>query len=57
MLQNQAEYAGLWVALDDGKLICSGDRAKQVLESAIAQGYKPVLVRVPEVTDVPFGGW
>ena len=52
------EYAGQWLALDGDQLIAAGSNAGAVLEEARSKGVlRPFLVHVPELDDVPFGGW
>lgn len=49
---------GLWVALDGGKLVASGTDGRKVYEKAKDKGCsKPLMVKVSDREDLPFGGW
>src|SRR5258708_16192813 len=53
-----SKYAGKWVALQGGELICSGIGAKEVRDEARAKGIlQPLVVRVPEEPDRLLAGW
>jgi len=58
LAQHSAEYAGAWVALDDGKLLARGCSAREVLDAAKLEGYyQPLIVHIPSEPPLPFGGW
>lgn len=51
-------YAGQWVALHGSRLIAHGMDAATVRAAARVAGVeRPLLIHVPEETDLPFGGW
>lgn len=56
--EHRIEYAGQWVALDGDRLIAAGKRASDIFAAADASGvHLPLIVRVNEGEDLPFGGW
>lgn len=56
--EHKAEYDGKFVVLDGDELIACGDDSKAVYEEARTKGYKsPLLKRVKNKEDLPFGGW
>jgi len=58
LANHQEEYRGHWVALEAGMLVSHGKRARDVLADAKARGFEqPLLVRIPDTPDLPFGGW
>lgn len=55
---HQTEYAGAWVALEGASLVAQGLSARQVLDTARSAGYEhPLVVHIPNQTELPFGGW
>ncbi len=57
--ENQEKYCGQWVAMDDDRLIASGQTAKEVYSKAKAEGVEVPfveLVTVPELVPST-GGW
>lgn len=58
LLEHRKEYAGQWVALDGSALLSHGLNGLEVLNDAKAKGhFRPLLVRVQDGEDLPFGGW
>ena len=52
------EFAGHWVALDGDRLLSHGENGREVLEQAWRQGVEePLVVRIPNEPELPFGGW
>jgi hypothetical protein len=52
------EYAGKWVALMGSRLIADGAGARETLQKARNAGVSvPFLVHMPELPELPFGGW
>jgi hypothetical protein len=55
---NSQEYAGKWVALMGSRLIAVAEGAREAMEKAKAAGVRaPFLVHLPDVAELPFGGW
>lgn len=55
---HRSEYAGEWVALDGDRLLAHGPDPRQVYLAARAAGAEiPSLMRVPDESIAPFGGW
>jgi hypothetical protein len=55
---NREEYAGLYVALDDDRLVATGKTLPEAAHKAKHAGVeKPFLVRLTSETEVVFGGW
>lgn len=58
MKANREEYAGLYVALDEDRLIATGKTFPEAARKAKQAGVaKPFLVRLTSETEVVFGGW
>ncbi|SPF41768.1 hypothetical protein SBA4_2790007 [Candidatus Sulfopaludibacter sp. SbA4] len=58
IVQHQAEYAGVWVALEGARLVAQGSSARVVLDAARSKGYEqPLVVHIPSGPELPFGGW
>ncbi|MGI8670155.1 MAG: DUF5678 domain-containing protein [Aridibacter sp.] len=56
--ENRAKYAGLHIALKDGKLIATGKTIKEANEKAKAKGVEnPRLAYMFPPDEIPFGGW
>lgn len=56
--EHHTEYLNQWVALDGDRLLSHGTNAKQVYEEAQALGIEvPLLHRISETDNMPFGGW
>ena len=54
---HEAEYRGLWVALDPGLIAC-GATLKEVMEESKRLGHlKPLVHQIPKEPELPFGGW
>lgn len=55
---NREQYAGLYVALDEDRLIAAGKTLSEAARKAKQAGVlKPFLVRLTSETEVVFGGW
>ena len=53
-----SQYPGQWVALQGGKLVSHGPRARAVRDEARAKGIeRPLLVHLPVEPDRPSAGW
>ncbi|MFN0123045.1 MAG: DUF5678 domain-containing protein [Blastocatellia bacterium] len=56
--ENGMNYTGQWIALDGDRLVAYGADGKQVYARAVAAGVKaPLLHRINESDNLPFGGW
>ncbi len=56
--EHSQEFAGEWVALDGGHLICHGANAREVYEGARKSSVKrPLVVEVEKDSGLPSGGW
>ena len=56
--EHRAEYAGKYVALEDGKLVGTGKNYPEALTDARKNGAeKPMITYLFPLDEVPFGGW
>ena len=58
LAQNQCDYAGQWVALEDDALIAHGHDVLKVAEEAKSKGVTdPLFARAEDPNALPFAGW
>lgn len=56
--EHRAEYQGKYVALEDGKLVGTGENYPEALAEARRNGSeKPMITYIFPLDSVPFGGW
>ena len=56
--EHRAEYAGKYVALEDGELVGTGKNYPEALADAKKNGaQKPAITYIFPLDEVPFGGW
>lgn len=53
LAEHRDEYAGQWVALDNGQLVSHGPHAKEVHQTAQAAGHPEALLVLVEPSDAP----
>ncbi len=55
---HRAEYRGQWVVLDGNRLIAAAPTAPEAFAAADASAVElPLVIRVEEADELPFGGW
>jgi Family of unknown function (DUF5678) len=54
LAKHRSAYIGQWVALKDGQLVASGEKAKEVFAKAEQLGCVDPLVLLVEDPDIPF---
>jgi Family of unknown function (DUF5678)/Protein of unknown function DUF104 len=58
LLRNKETFAGQWVALDGDRLVAHGNDGCEVTQRAWEQGVvEPLVARIPDEPELPFGGW
>lgn len=56
--ENRHKYGGMYVAVEDGKLVGTGKNYPETLADAEKSGaQKPFITYIFPVDSVPFGGW
>lgn len=56
--RERRNFAGQWVALSGNRLVAHGSDGYEVWRSARAAGVdRPFLSHLPDLDELPFGGW